>query len=54
MVSGLASGGSPSGQFEYKDLGAIEIKGFAMPVMAPRVLRESAVQSRFGRATGQS
>jgi class 3 adenylate cyclase len=35
------------GLFEYEDLGAIEIKGFSAPVIASRVLRESAAQSRF-------
>ena len=35
------------GLFEYVDLGAVEIKGFAAPVRASRVLRESAVEGRF-------
>jgi tetratricopeptide (TPR) repeat protein len=35
------------GLFDYEDLGAVEIKGFAHPVMATRVLRESAVEGRF-------
>jgi len=35
------------GLFEYEDLGAVEIKGFAMPVTASRVLRESGAESRF-------
>jgi class 3 adenylate cyclase len=35
------------GLFEYEDLGAVEVKGFAEPVPAWRVLRESAVENRF-------
>jgi class 3 adenylate cyclase len=35
------------GLFEYEDLGAVEIKGFATPVAASRVVRESAADSRF-------
>jgi class 3 adenylate cyclase/tetratricopeptide (TPR) repeat protein len=35
------------GLFDYEDLGAIEIKGFATPIVASRVLRESAADSRF-------
>src|SRR5215475_13868577 len=33
--------------FEYHDLGAIEVKGFAAPVQAHQVIRQSAVESRF-------
>jgi class 3 adenylate cyclase len=33
--------------FDYEDLGAVEIKGLAAPVEATRVVRESAVESRF-------
>jgi len=33
--------------FEYRNLGAVEAKGFAEPVPAWQVLRESAVESRF-------
>ncbi len=33
--------------FDYEDLGAVEIKGFAAPVSASRVLRESVVEGRF-------
>ena len=33
--------------FEYRDLGMVEIKGFAEPVRAYYVLRPSAVESRF-------
>jgi class 3 adenylate cyclase/predicted ATPase len=35
------------GLFDYGDLGALEIKGLAVPVMAARVLRVSAAESRF-------
>ena len=35
------------GLFDYDDLGAVEIKGFAAPVIAARVLRVSAAESRF-------
>ena len=35
------------GLFEYEDLGAVELKGFAEPVQAWRVLRASGVASRF-------
>jgi class 3 adenylate cyclase/tetratricopeptide (TPR) repeat protein len=33
--------------FEYRDLGAVELKGFAEPVQAYQVLHPSAMQSRF-------
>jgi class 3 adenylate cyclase len=33
--------------FEYRDLGALELKGFAEPVQAYHVLRPSAMESRF-------
>jgi class 3 adenylate cyclase/predicted ATPase len=33
--------------FECRDLGAIEVKGFAEPVHTYRVVRESGIQSRF-------
>ncbi len=33
--------------FEYRDLGAVEVKGIAAPVAAWQVLRPSAVASRF-------
>jgi class 3 adenylate cyclase/predicted ATPase len=36
-----------SGLFDYQDLGAVEIKGLAAPVIAARVVRESAVEGRF-------
>jgi hypothetical protein len=35
------------GLFDYADIGAVEIKGLAAPVVASRVLRESATESRF-------
>ena len=35
------------GLFEYADLGAVELKGLGAPVMAARVVRESAAESRF-------
>jgi hypothetical protein len=35
------------GLFDYEDLGAVEIRGFAALVLASRVLRESAAESRF-------
>jgi hypothetical protein len=35
------------GLFDYDDLGAAEIKGFAAPIVASRVLRESGALSRF-------
>jgi len=33
--------------FEYRDLGAVELKGFAEPVHAYQVLRPSVMESRF-------
>ena len=33
--------------FEYRELGGIEVKGFAAPVQAWQVVRRSAVESRF-------
>jgi class 3 adenylate cyclase/predicted ATPase len=33
--------------FEYRDLGAVEVKGFPEPVHAYQVVRESAIDSRF-------
>ncbi len=35
------------GLFEYADLGAVELKGLGAPVMAARVVRGSAAESRF-------
>jgi hypothetical protein len=35
------------GLFDYEDVGAVEIKGLTVPVLASRVLRESGTESRF-------
>jgi class 3 adenylate cyclase/predicted ATPase len=40
--------------FEYRDLGAVEVKGVAAPVPAWRVLRPSAVASRFEALRGST
>ena len=40
--------------FEYRDLGAVEVKGIAGPVPAWQVLRPSAVESRFEALRGSS
>jgi class 3 adenylate cyclase/predicted ATPase len=40
--------------FEYRDLGAIEVKGIAGPVPAWQVLRPSAVESRFEALRGSA
>src|SRR5215472_6706965 len=40
--------------FEYRDLGAIEVKGIAEPVPAWQVLRPSAVASRFEALRGSA
>jgi class 3 adenylate cyclase len=40
--------------FEYRDLGSVEIKGIAWPVPAWRVLRASAVASRFEALRGST
>jgi len=40
--------------FEYRDLGGVEVKGIAAPVPAWRVLRPSAVASRFEALRGSS
>jgi predicted ATPase len=42
------------GLFEYRDLGAIEVKGIAAPVPAWQVLRPSAVESRFEALRGSA
>ena len=47
VVIGPSTRRLTGGLFDYEDLGAVEIKGFAAPVMAARVLRESAAESRF-------
>ena len=38
--------------FEYRDLGAVELKGIAALVSASQVLRPSAVESRFEALRG--
>jgi class 3 adenylate cyclase len=40
--------------FEYRDLGAVEVKGIAAPVTAWQVLRPSAVPSRFEALRGSA
>jgi len=35
------------GLFEYRDLGAVELKGWAEPIVAWQVLRTSGIESRF-------
>jgi class 3 adenylate cyclase/predicted ATPase len=40
--------------FEYRDLGAIELKGIAAPIPAWQVLRPSAVESRFEALRGSA
>src|SRR5262249_32763041 len=40
--------------FEYRDLGAIEVKGITAPVPAAQVLRASAVVSRFEALRGST
>ena len=40
--------------FEYRDLGAIELKGIAAPVPAWQVLRASSVESRFEALRGSA
>jgi class 3 adenylate cyclase/predicted ATPase len=40
--------------FEYRDLGAVEVKGIAGPVAAWRVLRPSTVESRFEALRGSA
>ena len=41
------------GLFEYADLGAVELKGLDAPVMAARVVRGSAAESRFEALHGR-
>ncbi len=41
------------GLFEYADLGAVELKGLGAPVMAARVVRGSAAESRFEALHGR-
>jgi hypothetical protein len=40
--------------FEYRDLGAVEVKGITAPVPAWQVLRPSAVESRFEALRGST
>jgi len=40
--------------FEYRDLGAVEVKGITAPVQAWQVLRPSAVESRFEALGGSA
>jgi class 3 adenylate cyclase/predicted ATPase len=40
--------------FEYRELGAVEVKGVAAPVLAWQVLRASAVASRFEALRGSA
>jgi class 3 adenylate cyclase len=40
--------------FEYRDLGAVEVKGLAEPVQAWQVVRPSAIESRFEALRGSS
>ena len=40
--------------FEYRDLGAVEVKGIAAPVSASQVLRPSVVASRFEALRGSA
>jgi class 3 adenylate cyclase len=40
--------------FEYRDLGAVEVRGIAAPVAAWQVIRPSAVESRFEALRGSS
>jgi class 3 adenylate cyclase/predicted ATPase len=40
--------------FEYRDLGAVEVKGIAAPVPAWQVLRPSVVESRFEALRGSA
>jgi len=47
VVIGPSTRRLTAGLFDYEDLGTVKIKGFAAPVTASRVLRESAVEGRF-------
>jgi class 3 adenylate cyclase len=40
--------------FEFRDLGAVDVKGIARPVVAWQVLRPSAVESRFEALRGSA
>jgi tetratricopeptide (TPR) repeat protein len=47
VVIGQSTQRLTGGLFDYEDLGAVDIKGLAAPVMASRVLWESGAESRF-------
>ena len=47
VVIGASTRRLTGGLFDYEDLGPVEIRGLAAPVIATRVLRESAAESRF-------
>jgi class 3 adenylate cyclase/tetratricopeptide (TPR) repeat protein len=47
VVIGPSTRRLTGGLFDYEDLGATEVKGLAVPVLASRVLRESGAESRF-------
>jgi class 3 adenylate cyclase/predicted ATPase len=47
VVIGPAARRLLAGLFEYRDLGCVEVKGFARPIQAYEVVRPSRVESRF-------
>ncbi len=47
VVIGPSTRRLAGGLFDYEDLGAVEIRGLAAPVVASRVLRESEAESRY-------
>jgi class 3 adenylate cyclase len=47
VVIGPSTRRLTGGLFDYEDLGPVEIRGLAAPVVASRVLRESGAESRF-------
>jgi len=54
VVIGAGTRRLASDLFEYRDLGAVEVKGLATPVPAWQVLRPSAVASRFEALRGST
>jgi class 3 adenylate cyclase len=54
VVIGPSTRRLTGGLFDYKDLGAVEIKGFAGPVPAWQVLRPSAVESLIEALRGSA
>jgi len=54
VVIAAATRGLVGDLFEYRDLGAVEVKGIAGPVPAWQVLRTSAVASRFEALRGSA